>query len=126
MEIEKSARGLLIEAIHHERCLRLLEECAANSASRDGIVSDEYSDQQRQFFTCLSCLNSVANVHRKGREDLGPEVFEAAAAARRRGEAAYGSPTGVIITEVAESYEAMRDYLRRVEPFSRTGSPTPF
>jgi len=86
-------------------------------------VSDEYSEQQRQFFTCLSCLNSVANVHRKGREDLGPEVFEAAAAARRRGEAAYGSPTAVIICEVAESYEAMRDYLRRVEPFLEQVAP---
>jgi len=56
-------------------------------------------------------------VNRKGREDLGPEVFTAAIDALQKGQAAAGSPNGFIIMEVAESYEAMRDYLRRVEPF---------
>lgn len=128
MEIEKSARGLLVEAIHHEQCLRVMEEARRSSRTfsederadeqqmQRAHLSKEHSQQQVQLFRCLSRLNSVANVNRKGREDLGPEVFEAAAAAIRRGEAAPGSPNGVIIKEVAESFEAMRNYLRMVDP----------
>merc|ERR1719454_2681349 len=86
MEIEKSARGLLVEAIQHERCLRVIEEAchfnAAGNMNRMCTLSQEYADQQRELFRCLSLLSSVANVNRKGREDLGPEVFEVAATAK--------------------------------------------
>lgn len=117
MEIEKSARGLLVEAIAEERCLSNLEQECRRGQDERSCPTEECDKQKLRLFACLSCLNSVANVNRKGREDLGPEVFEASSAALRRGEAASGSPTGVIITEVADSYEAMRNYLRQVEPF---------
>jgi hypothetical protein len=95
--------------------LRCLEEKLRLTGAE--LFSQEHAEQQKELFRCLSLLNSVANVNRKGREDLGPEVFEAATAAKRRGEAAPGSPNSVIINEVAESFEAMRRYLRQVEPF---------
>jgi hypothetical protein len=115
MEIEKSARGLLVEAIDQERCLRILEETSGNGGCNE-LFSEQYAEQQRRLFTCLSCLNSVANINRKGREDLGPEVFNAATKAMQRGDTAPDSPIAVIITEVAETFQGIRDYLRQVEP----------
>jgi len=119
IEIEKSARGILVEAFQHERSLRCLE-AASGGMPEKGSTALEYAGIQRRLFACLSRLNSVANVNRKGREDLSPEVFNVATAALRNGPTELtdgGAPNFAIIIEVVEAYEAMRDYLRRVEPF---------
>jgi hypothetical protein len=123
IEIEKSARGLLVQAIQHERALSALEAAAGGSVPDRGLAAKEHADVQRRLFACLSRLNSVANVNRKGREDLGPEVFDAAALALRKGEANVNTSISSIITEVLEAYQAMRDYLRRVEPFLEQVAP---
>lgn len=117
IEIEKSARGILVEAFQHERSLRCLEASAGGAMPETGPSALEYADVQRRLFACLSRLNSVANVNRKGREDLSPEVFNVATVALRNGLSDGSAPNSAIIIEVVDAYEAMRDYLRRVEPF---------
>jgi hypothetical protein len=116
IEIEKSARGILVEAFQHERSLRSIEDTAGGMPDK-GLSAPQYAAVQRRLFACLSRLNSVANVNRKGREDLSPEVFNVAAVALRNGITDGNAPNSAIIIEVVEAYEAMRDYLRRVEPF---------
>lgn len=139
IEIEKTARGLLVEAIEHAKRLQRLEaDCRSTRTSQ--LLAD-YMQEQRQLFACISRLNSVANVDRKGREDLTPEVLNEAILALRGGddheglgnasvmdktllsapfeeidESGSSDYVRILAADVAEAFEAMRDYLCKVEP----------
>jgi len=118
--IEEKARRLVVQAVAHEERLQLLE---AGNADRGALQRlPEYREEQRRLVGCIAHLNSVANVRRKGRDDLGVEVLFEAIAALGRCDAAEHSVEGtealcaarILSTDVVESYNAMRAYLREV------------
>lgn len=136
IEIEKTARGLLVEAIEHAKRLQDLEvNCRTSNLVP---LADDYREEQRRLFACISRLNAVANVDRKGREDLTPEVLNEAIVALHGDRCSWPRPVAVdrtlaapkddpqntgspdyvriLAIDVAEAFEAMRDYLCKVEP----------
>jgi hypothetical protein len=121
IEIEEKARRLIVQAIEHERCLQLLE---AHHGEGDALQQvPEYREEQRRLVACVARLNSVANFRRKGRDDLQVDVLDDAQATLRRCDSAECdgdstellSAARILATDVAESFAAMREYLREVE-----------
>lgn len=121
IEIEEKARRLIVQAIEHERCLQLLEAHHGEGEVLQHVP--EYHEEQRRLASCVARLNSVANFRRKGRDDLHVDVLDDAMATLRRCDAAERagesteilSAARILATDVSESFEAMRLYLREVE-----------
>jgi len=121
--IEEKARRLLVQAIEQEHRVRALEVQETNGRPVERIP--EYREDQRVLVACVAHLNSVANVSRKGRDDLSVDIFFDAVATLQRCESAESSKSvgnsenlraaRILATDVVESYEAMRVYLREVE-----------
>lgn len=119
--IEEKARRILVQAIEHESRVHLIEMHCGDSGALRGFP--HYCEGQKCLVGCIAHLNSVANVSRKGRDDLCVEVLFDAMATLHRCEAAE-SDSGtsehlraarILATDVVESFEAMRLYLREVE-----------
>jgi len=119
--IEEKARKLVVQAIEHERSLRLLEARYGLGAGLSQLP--EYREAQERLVKCISHLNSVANFRRKGRDDLAVSVLFDAVATLQRCDAAEGGTESsmvlgaarILSTDVVESFEVMREYLREVE-----------
>lgn len=121
--IEEKARRLLVQAIEQEHRVRLQEVPENNG--RPVERNPEYREDQRLLVACIAHLNSVANVSRKGRDDLSVDIFFDAVSTLQRCESADNSKSmgnsenlraaRILATDVVESYEAMRVYLREVE-----------
>lgn len=116
IDIEEKARRLIVQAIEHERCLQLLE---AHHGDGDALQQvPDYREEQTRLVACVAHLNSVANCRRKGRDDLGVDVLSDATAVLRRFDAEeYGAMNAaqMLATDVVESFQALREYLREVE-----------
>jgi len=118
--IEEKARRLIVQAIEHECSLKALETKHGKGEALDMLP--EYQEVQTLLVRSIAHLNSVANFRRKGRDDLGAEVLFDALATLRRCNIATRDGMGtktlsaahVLSTDVVESFEAMRDYLREV------------
>jgi hypothetical protein len=121
MGVEERARGMVTAAVDSEQRLRELEDAVMGSRfvvlgrmQQDG----NYADEQGNFVDRVSKLNSVANVRRKGRDDLKADILVAALSALQpQASTARGSSSGaaaVLATDVVESYECLRQYLRKV------------
>jgi NAD(P)-dependent dehydrogenase (short-subunit alcohol dehydrogenase family) len=121
MGVEERARGMVTTAVHSEQRLQELEHSVPGSRfvvlgkkQRDS----NYSSEQGHFVDSVSKLNSVANVRRKGRDDLKADILVAALSAlQEQGCTRRGSTGGaavVLATDVVESYECVRQYLRKV------------
>jgi len=121
IEIEEKARRLIVKAINHERGVGLLEVHHGESVALKRPL--EYVEEQTRLVAAIAHLNSVANVRRKGRDDLSVDVFFDAVAtldrcdkAERDGESAEKLLAArLLATDIVESYAAMREYLREVE-----------
>jgi len=121
--IEEKARRLLVQAVEQEHRVRAQEVQEINSLPLHRLP--EYREDQRLLVACVAHLNSVANVSRKGRDDLSVDIFFDAVATLQRCESAESSKivgnaenlraARILATDVVESYEAMRVYLREVE-----------
>mmetsp|Transcript_93984 Transcript_93984/g.271683 ORF Transcript_93984/g.271683 Transcript_93984/m.271683 type:complete len:524 (-) Transcript_93984:315-1886(-) len=119
IEIEEKARRLIIDAIEHERSVTAFEEeYRAEMLNTIG----EYVEAQRLLVGSIGRLNSVANVRRKGRDDLRVDVFFDAMKTLHRCDVAErgGESTErliaarILATDVVESFQGIRDYLREV------------
>lgn len=74
-------------------------------------------ERRRELVESLSRLNSVANVSRKGRDDLDSSILEEAIAQQNRGEhsdPANASAALMVARDVTASFDALRAYLRQV------------
>jgi len=69
MGIEDQARQLVRDAISQERKLEEMEDRGIDSNSL------EYCSERSKFVDCISQLNAVANVQRKGRTDLSADIL---------------------------------------------------
>lgn len=116
VQIEAKARNHIVHAIELERRLQLLE----NQHHQD---LPEYREAQRRLVSAVNRLNSVANINRKGRDDLGFETLVEArsilhkcssAGSAHQGSISLLSAAKVLATDVVESFNAMRHYLRDV------------
>jgi len=129
IDIEEQARRLIIKAVELEARLSMLEENVGKGK--------ESQDVQRALVQGIAHLNSVANFRRKGRDDLGYDILESAAAVLSKfsltskdivaaGEGkgfaaaaiqdAVSRSAGVsMAVDVVGSFEAMRRYLREVK-----------
>lgn len=122
ISIEEKARRLIVQAVAHEERLQLLEEGQTDDSAEALTSLPEYCEEQKRLVACVAHLNSVANVRRKGRDDLGVSVLFDALAALRKCDAAEKSGDSsealsaarVLATDVVESYDAIRQYLREV------------
>lgn len=120
MDIEHKARSLIVKAIEHERALEELEKIHGKSEAVFRLPA--YREEQGLFVRCVSKLNSVANVKRKGRDDLGADIyFDALATIRRCDKVEHSgqnankmSAARILATDVVESFNAMRKYFREV------------
>jgi len=119
VQIEAKARGHIVQAIELERQLKQLEMQYGEEAWK----IPDYREVQRGLVTAVARLNSVANVNRKGRDDLRVEVLQEAHSALRQCNAAGDigqeaanllTATKILSTDVVDSFEAMRVYLRDV------------
>ncbi|CAK9050840.1 unnamed protein product [Durusdinium trenchii] len=118
IEIEEKARRLVVQAIERERQLHLIE--ARNVQPLCQQV--EYKEELRSFVACIAHLNSVANVRRKGRDDLSMEVLlEAMQTLSRCDDQEKGGENSeklaaarILAKDVLDSFTAMREYLREV------------
>lgn len=112
VNIEDKARNQIVQAVELERRLQHLE-------NQRSYGSPEYREVLRCLVAAISRLNSVANVNRKGRDDLRSEVLLEAQRILRES-SSDGHPQGalaaarVLATDVMESFTAMREYLRGV------------
>jgi hypothetical protein len=116
MSIEDKARSWLVQAI---RCEAELTEYEAQNNRQ--INMQKHRALEQRFVKCLGKLNSVANTQGKGRDDFDAEVLERATAVLQSCSASVVSAqhfavetARALATEVRESYEAMRRYLREV------------
>jgi len=106
---------LVVGAIENERALQ-----AAEARHGDGEAHHSSLEEQGRLVSSISHLNSVANFHRKGRDDLSPGVLvDAVRTVRRCDEAERnGEDTEVLRAarilagDVVQSFDAMRAYLR--------------
>mmetsp|Transcript_24641 Transcript_24641/g.79728 ORF Transcript_24641/g.79728 Transcript_24641/m.79728 type:complete len:521 (-) Transcript_24641:131-1693(-) len=126
IDIEEKARRLIVHAIEHERMAAKIEE-EIHEPEGDGgealMQSPIYAEAQKKLVGSIGHLNSVANTRRKGRDDLSREVlFDAMATLRRCDIAEHSGESTerliaarILATDVVESFQAMRDYLREVE-----------
>ncbi|CAK0856848.1 unnamed protein product, partial [Prorocentrum cordatum] len=114
IEIEERARRLIVQAVEHERNLRLME--ATQRSARTPAKSAEYQEEQALLVQCISHLNSVANFKRKGRSDLGAAVLRKSEQVLEGRPPARGGPgaSQVLATDVVESFGALRCYLHEV------------
>mmetsp|Transcript_142773 Transcript_142773/g.397704 ORF Transcript_142773/g.397704 Transcript_142773/m.397704 type:complete len:539 (+) Transcript_142773:162-1778(+) len=121
IDIEEKARRLIVQAIEHERCLQLLEAHHGEGEVLQQLP--DYHEDQKRLVGSIAHLNSVANFRRKGRDDLGADVLVDAIATLRRCDIAERSGEStellsaarILATDVVESFQAMREYLREVE-----------
>uniref|UniRef100_A0A7S1WU01 Uncharacterized protein n=1 Tax=Alexandrium catenella TaxID=2925 RepID=A0A7S1WU01_ALECA len=125
--IEEKARRLLVQAIEQERKAHTTEKRFCDPMFSDSQWQDvmpQYREEQRLLVACISHLNSVANVSRKGRDDLSVDIFFDAKSTLRRCKSSSESgavnaeslrAARILATDVVESFEAMRVYLREVE-----------
>jgi len=129
INIEAKARRLIVQAVEQERKLQLLELSLKSVANFRALFEvPEYRQEQRRLVACIARLNSVANINRKGRDDLGVEILESANEALRRcdvGElGGRGAGSGaakdacdaarVLAQDIVGSFAAMRAYLQKV------------
>uniref|UniRef100_A0A7S0F9X3 Uncharacterized protein n=1 Tax=Pyrodinium bahamense TaxID=73915 RepID=A0A7S0F9X3_9DINO len=120
--IEEKARRLLVQAIEQEQCVHTSEVQHKDPVALQQLP--EYREGQRLLVACVAHLNSVANVSRKGRDDLSVSVLFDALSTLRRCESTEGEcnedaenlrAARILATDVVESYQAMRVYLREVQ-----------
>jgi len=121
IDIESAARGLVLRAVEEETKLQELE---SRLQSGDGELEENLREQRLQFLSCISRLNSAANLRWKGRKDRGAEVLEAALSTLKiKGSIervdAVGDPlqrhvTHVLASGVKDAFESVRAYLREV------------
>ncbi|CAE7420037.1 unnamed protein product [Symbiodinium sp. CCMP2456] len=119
IEIEEKARRLVVQAIEREKKLQSIE---ARSLEADVFQRPDYQEELRRFVACIAHLNSVANVRRKGRDDLSMDVLLDAMqtlskcdAAEKGGQNSEKLAAARSLTkDVLDSFTAMREYLREV------------
>lgn len=115
ISVENDARQLIVDAITHEQRLHHLEN------HPDEIKSVHYYQEVGHLVKHIAKLNAVANARRKGRDDLSAEILFGAQKAlnRRWGDQEFSNTEAacaarILATDVVESFQAMRDYLRTV------------
>lgn len=121
IEIEEKARRLIVQAIEHERCLQLLEAHHGQGEALNQLP--EYREEQKKLVACIAHLNSVANFRRKGRDDLGIDVYHDAVRTLARCDVAEsrGENTEllraarILAKDIVESFALAREYLHEVE-----------
>uniref|UniRef100_A0A6U9B4D3 Uncharacterized protein n=1 Tax=Zooxanthella nutricula TaxID=1333877 RepID=A0A6U9B4D3_9DINO len=120
IEIEEKARRLIVRAIEHERSVVGFEG-VNDPKSLQQVPA--FVEAQKRLVGSIGHLNSVANVRRKGRDDLVVDVlFDAENTlkrcdiAERNGESTERLIAArILANDVVESYQAMREYLREVD-----------
>jgi hypothetical protein len=107
--IERHAKTPIVEAIECESEVELLEQ------GEDTIATAQAT---RRLVESLGRLNAVANIRRKGRDDLDADILESATETLLRcdrgdlGSMETCIPARTLACKIVESYEAMRKYLR--------------
>lgn len=129
VQIEAKARSLIVQAIDHEKHLQDLE---AQHGEKCWDMKD-CRDVLRLLTAAITRLNSVANVNRKGRDDLRMEVYIDAKNTLRQCNGGGGcdklenaylmSAAKILATDVVDSLAAMRGYLREVAHFLERVDP---
>mmetsp|Transcript_41996 Transcript_41996/g.97795 ORF Transcript_41996/g.97795 Transcript_41996/m.97795 type:complete len:530 (+) Transcript_41996:29-1618(+) len=119
IEIEEKARRLVVQAIDRERQLQSIEAAHSNASV---FQRPDYQEELKRFVACIAHLNSVANVRRKGRDDLSMEVLlDADQTLSKCNEAEKGglnseklAAARSLAKDILDSFTAMREYLREV------------
>jgi len=81
--------------------------------------SSDFRDAQHRLVGSISRLNAVANIHGKGRDDLGGDILDSAQEVLRRCDSSEEPDLALravrcLAADVVESFEAMRKYFREV------------
>eukprot|EP00928_Gymnodinium_smaydae_P082683 TRINITY_DN65990_c0_g1_i1.p1 TRINITY_DN65990_c0_g1~~TRINITY_DN65990_c0_g1_i1.p1 ORF type:complete len:541 (+),score=120.89 TRINITY_DN65990_c0_g1_i1:98-1720(+) len=118
--IEDKARRCIVDAIKHEQCLRQFEKVHGEGRAVQQLPS--YREELSRLTKCICKLNSIANVNRKGRDDLDVTILLDAYGTIHRCDLADRDQKGsdamstarTLANDVTESFGAMRNYLRQV------------
>jgi len=128
IDIESKAKRLIVQAIKQELQLQQLERGTEEAGWYSLLSSARYRAEQRSLVELISLLNSVANISRKGRDDLTSDILESAFEVLHRCDASeFGKGGGssgcaqsshkasvILAQDIIDSYKAMRRYLQRV------------
>mmetsp|Transcript_31281 Transcript_31281/g.89331 ORF Transcript_31281/g.89331 Transcript_31281/m.89331 type:complete len:565 (-) Transcript_31281:37-1731(-) len=124
MKVQERARRLVEQAVDCERCLAELERRHPREVLLD---MPSYQVEKRALVACIARLNSVANVQRKGRDDLTVGILDSAVELleqceeekrRRAGQKSASACLGAardIAEQVVEAFEEFRDYLQDIQ-----------
>jgi len=111
IQIENRARQLVYEAVQAEQLLTQLE----NSPD---ATSEAKLRARASLASCVGRLNSVANLQRKGRDDLSAEVLDCAADALNPDivgiEVASSAAARILAGDILGAFTSLREYLRQV------------
>lgn len=113
--IEEKARKYLVAAVEHES---KMSEIEAQFKKEDLCACPAYIAVRREFIMCLARLNSVANIRRKGRDDMTDAVLVKAIAVledcKTKGSDQVSKVARNLASDVVESFDAIRLYVRQV------------
>jgi len=115
--IEEKARKYLVAAVDHESKMSEIEaKCEKKKESLSSCSA--YVKVRQEFVTCLARLNSVANIRRKGRDDMTDAVLVKAIAVlqncKTKGSDPLADVARNLASDVVESFDAIRLYVRQV------------
>jgi len=114
--IEEKARKYLVAAVDYEGKMSEIESMFERK--KEGLYScPAYTRVRQDFITCLARLNSVANIRRKGRDDMTDAVLVKAIAVLQQCKTKKDPVSEVAInlaSDVVESFDAIRHYVRQV------------
>jgi len=113
IQIEQSARDIVVQAVESEQRLAHLEGVHGDISQESIWSVPEYHEDMRSFFAVIGRINAVANMSGKGRDDLNYSVLEGAIVALRSNDA-WGAARALAI-DMVESFDALRAYVRFVK-----------
>mmetsp|Transcript_183175 Transcript_183175/g.580736 ORF Transcript_183175/g.580736 Transcript_183175/m.580736 type:complete len:378 (+) Transcript_183175:1756-2889(+) len=120
MKVQQRARGLVAQAVECEQRLSALE---ARHSEEELSELPAYQVEKRALVQSIGKLNSVANIQRKGRDDLSVGILDAACELLEACESGHRNVVAPLVQpgaarllaeQVVESFEELRDYLDEV------------
>jgi len=114
--IEEKARKYLVAAVEHESKMTDIEAKFEKQEKLSSCAA--YIAVRQEFITCLARLNSVANIRRKGRDDMTDAVLVKAITVLQDCKTKSSDPISEVAKnlagDVVDSFNAIRFYVRQV------------
>ena len=113
MEIEKSARKYITDAIELEEQLQVLEKKLLEEDKFVSSFQSEINEVKKKFIIQIGKINSVANIERHGRDDLDFTILQSSDEVFTNISECESESLRILAGNVKKSFENMRKILRK-------------